>query len=91
MNLFLGGSFHGGPPLGGLMQIMFPDSHHPPIGPTQGLVHQPVAGDVAGKFVFPESPVALRLRAMHGTAMPETAVHEYCRARFEEDKIRAHL
>ena len=69
---------------------MFPDAENPPAGPSQGAVHEPVAGDVAGKFLFPESPVAFRLRSVLGTAMPETAVHKNCRAQFEENKIRTH-
>lgn len=67
---------------------MFPDAQHAPIGPPQGAVHPPVAGDVPGEFLFPESAVALRLRAVFWTTMPETTVHEEREPRLLKNEIR---
>jgi hypothetical protein len=71
-------------------QCTFPDAKHIPAGEAQGAIHHPVAGFVAGQFLLPECPVVCRLGRMLGTAMPEAAVNEDCRARFEKNKIRAH-
>ncbi len=67
---------------------MLPDAEHPPVGRTQSSVHEPVAGDVSGKFVLPERAVAFGLRAVLGAAVPETAVHEHRQFEFWENEVR---
>src|SRR5882724_283873 len=57
-------------------KLVLPDADDAPVGPPQGAVHQPVARDVAGEFLFPERRIAFGLRAMPGAAMPETTIHE---------------
>jgi len=52
-------------------QCTFPDSDDVPAGTVQGAVDQPVAGLVAGQFLFPERPVVRRLGRVLGTVMPE--------------------
>ena len=55
---------------------MFPNAQDAPLGPPQGVLHQPVAGLVAGEFLFPKRTVAGRLRPVFGAAVPEAAVHK---------------
>ena len=56
---------------------MFPYAKDAPACPAHGAVHQPIAGLVAGELLFPERRIALGLGSVFGTAVPETAVHEY--------------
>jgi hypothetical protein len=74
---------HGGPPQG-----VFPDAQDMPISPPQDAVHQPVAGEVGGELLFPESAIALGLRAMLRTPMPETTVHEEREPHLPKNEIR---
>ena len=76
---------HGGPPQG-----VFPNPQHAPPCPAQRKRHENVARLVAGKFIFPERAIAFRLRCVLGTTMPETTIHENCRARLEKNKVRTH-
>ncbi len=69
-------------------KLMFPNPKDVPACPVQSLVHQPVAGLVAGEFLFPKRTVAGGLRAVLGTTMPETPVHKKCEFEFEKNKIR---
>lgn len=67
---------------------MFPNPQHAPTGPAQCLVHQPVSGLIAGKFIFPECAVAGRLRAVLGTTVPETTIHKDRHFDFRKNEIR---
>ena len=67
---------------------MLPNPKHPPIGLPQGAVHPPVAGFVPGEFLFPKRTVAGGLRAVLGTAVPETTVHKDGEFEFVENEIR---
>ena len=67
---------------------MLPDAQDAPVGPPQGLVHEPVTRLVAGNLVAPESGVAFRLRSVLGTAVPEAAIHKNREPKFGENEIR---
>ena len=69
-------------------KLMFPNPKDVPACPVQSLVHQPVAGLVAGEFLFPKRTVAGGLRAVLGTTMPETPVHKQCQPVPPKKKIR---
>ena len=69
-------------------QLVFPNTEDTPPCPAQGLVHKPVTGLVAGKFLLPKRTVAGGLRAMLGTIMPEAAIHKNREPRLPENKIR---
>jgi hypothetical protein len=69
-------------------KLMFPNPKDAPTGPAQCLVHQPVTGLVAGKFLFPKRTVAGGLRAVLGTTVPETTIHKKREIEFEKNKIR---
>jgi hypothetical protein len=71
-------------------KFVFPNPKDTPACSAQACVHQPVAGEIAGELLFPENAVAGGLRAVFGTAVPETTVHKQCRARFAEDKVGTH-
>jgi hypothetical protein len=69
-------------------KFMFANPHNPPTGAPQCRRYQTVAHFVAGKFIVPECAVALRLRRVLGTAVPETAVNEDCEVELWKDEIR---
>jgi hypothetical protein len=73
-----------------LWQLAFPNPHHLPAGATQSAVYDPVAGFVAGQFLFPERPVVRRLGRVLGASMPETAVNENGELELGENEIRLH-
>jgi hypothetical protein len=67
---------------------MFPNPQDMPIGRPQGPVHEPVAGDVAGEFLFPESAIAFWLCRMLWATVPETAIHKNREFELWKNKIR---
>ena len=69
-------------------KFVFPNTENMPASQPQGAVHQPVAGDVPGEFLFPKRTVAGGLRAVLGTAVPETTVHKDGEFEFVENEIR---
>jgi len=70
------------------LQGTFPNPQDAPTGAAQGLIDQLIALFVARQLPPPERTIVLRLGFMFGAGVPETAVNEDCRARFEKNKIR---
>jgi hypothetical protein len=69
---------------------VLPNPNHTPTELSQFSIYEQITLFVRGQFPTPERAIVFWLGRVPGTAMPETAIHEDCRAQLEEDEIRAH-
>lgn len=73
---------------GGITEVMFPNSHHPPAGGPERLGHKAIPRLIGGEFLSPERPIVGRHIEMLRAHMPETAIDKHDHALRPEGKIR---
>src|SRR4051812_38087007 len=66
---------------------MLPNAHHAPAACPKGANNEAVAAPVALQLRLPEGAVVHRQIGMSRAAMPKTAIHEDCQAKFGEHEI----